>query len=215
MKTNIFYTWLPCILTILVTILGFFLFIPTDPTALFYINLVYLIVLEGLFFGWFYMGKLESDREQTPFFKVFIGVHTMYYLMISLLWMLLYTLLLSKSGHEWLSKVFETESITSWPVLSVRVYVLVIGILAVIWIILASIVGRQDVAYHTQQTQLEESTMDVRAFCDELRQMAQEHATPQTQRAWKQLIMEAESVPPKQFAQRYPQLREKANNLIK
>ncbi|MBQ5775083.1 MAG: hypothetical protein IIW05_04355 [Paludibacteraceae bacterium] len=215
MKTNIFYTWLPCVFTILVTILGFFLFFPSNPTALFYINLVYLIVLEGLFFGWFNIGKLESDRAQTPFFKVFIGVHTMYFLMISLIWMLLYTLFLSQSGHEWLSKLFETESIASWPVLSVRVYVLIIGVLAVIWMILASIVGRQDMAYHTQQTQLEENTIDLRAFRDELKHLAQQHATPQTERAWKQLIMEAESVPPKQFAQRYPQLREKANNLIR
>ena len=72
--------------------------------------------------------------------------------MISLIWMLLYTLFLSQSGHEWLSKLFEIESIASWPVLSVRVYVLIIGVLAVIWMILASIVGRQDMAYHTQQT---------------------------------------------------------------
>jgi uncharacterized membrane protein YcjF (UPF0283 family) len=129
--------------------------------------------------------------------------------------MLLYTLFLSQSGHEWLSKLFEIESIASWPVLSVRVYVLIIGVLAVIWMILASIVGRQDMAYHTQQTQLEENTIDIRAFRDELKHLAQQHATPQTERAWKQLIMEAESVPPKQFAQRYPQLREKANNLIR
>ena len=49
---------------------------------------------------------------------------------------------------------------------------------------------------------------------DELNALAKEHAKPETERAWKQLIMEAESVAPKQFASRYASLRQKADNLI-
>ena len=66
MKANPFYTWLPGLLTIVVTVLGFLVFAPEEPSTLFYVNLVYLIVLEGLFFGWFHMGKLKSDAAQTP-----------------------------------------------------------------------------------------------------------------------------------------------------
>lgn len=195
MKTNPFYTWLPGLMTVVVTVLGFLVFAPEEPTKLFYVNLIYLVVLEGLFFGWFHMGKLKSDAAQTPFFKVFVGVHTMYYLIVSLVWMLIYTLFLADK-------------------LDLKYYLLVIAVLSLIWIVLASIVGSQDAQYHEQQTQLEDTTMDIRAFRDELKALAEEHATPETQRAWKQLIMEAESVPPKQFTARYASLRKKAEKLI-
>lgn len=195
MKANPFYTWLPALLTIVVTVLGFLVFAPEEPGKLFYVNLVYLIVLEGLFFGWFHMGKLKGDADQTPYFKVFVGIHTMYYLLVSIVWMVIYTAFLSEK-------------------VDLKIYLLVIAIISLIWIVLASIIGRQDTHYHAQQTQLEDSTMDIRAFRDELKVLAQEHATPATERAWKQLIMEADSVPPKQFAARYAQLRKKAEQLI-
>lgn len=195
MKTNPLYTWLPGLLTIVVTVLGFFVFAPEEMGALFYVNLVYAVVLEGLFFGWFHMGKLKSDAAQTPYFKVFVGMHTLGYIIVSLLWMLVYS--------SWLSET-----------VSLKVYVLVIAVLSLIWIVLASIIGRQDTVYHAQQTELEGTTMDIRAFRDELKALAEEHATPATERAWKQLIMEVESVAPKQFAARYQQLRDKADQLI-
>ena len=195
MKTNPLYTWLPGLLTIVVTILGFFVFAPEVMGALFYVNLVYAVVLGGLFFGWFHMGKLKSDAAQTPYFKVFVGMHTLGYIIVSLLWMLVYSL--------WLSET-----------VSLKVYVLVIAVLSLIWIVLASIIGRQDTGYHAQHTELEGTTMDIRAFRDELKALAEEHATPATERAWKQLIMEVESVAPKQFAARYQQLRDKADQLI-
>ena len=93
----------------------------------------------------------------------------------------------------------------------IKVYLLVIGILSLVWIVLASIIGSQDTHYHAQQTQLEDTTMDIRAFRDELKALAQEHAKPETERAWKQLIMEAESVAPKQFAARYASLRKRTS----
>jgi hypothetical protein len=195
MKANPFYTWLPALLTIVVTVLGFLVFAPEEPGKLFYVNLVYLIVLEGLFFGWFHMGKLKGDADQTPYFKVFVGIHTMYYLLVSIVWMVIYTAFLSEK-------------------VDLKIYLLVIAIISLIWIVLASIIGRQDTHYHAQQIQLEDSTMDIRAFRDELKVLAQEHATPATERAWKQLIMEADSIPPKQFAARYAQLRKKAEQLI-
>ena len=195
MKTNPLYTWLPGLMTIVVTVLGFLVFIPEEPSKLFYVNLAYLVLLEVLFFGWFHMGKLKSDAAQTPYFKVFVGMHTMGYLVVSVLWMLIYTIFLREK-------------------VDLKVYLLVIGILSLIWIVWASILGSQDTQYHAQQTQLEDTTMDIRAFRDELKALAKEHAKPETERAWKQLIMETDSVPPKQFAARYEQLRKKADKLI-
>ena len=195
MKTNPLYTWLPGLMTVVVTVLGFLVFIPEEPSKLFYVNLAYLVLLGVLFFGWFHLGKLKRDAAQTPYFKVFVGMHTMGYLVVSVLWMLIYTIFLREK-------------------VDLKVYLLVIGILSLIWIVWASILGSQDTQYHAQQTQLEDTTMDIRAFRDELKALAKEHAKPETERAWKQLIMEAESVAPKQFASRYASLRQKADNLI-
>ena len=195
MKTNPLYTWLPGLMTVVVTVLGFLVFAPEEPGKLFYVNMVYLVLLEILFFGWFHMGKLKSDVAQTPYFKVFVGMHTMGYLVVSLLWMLIYTVFLSEK-------------------VDLKVYLLVIGVLSLIWIVMASIVGSQDTQYHAQQTQLEDTTMEIRAFRDELKALAKEHTKPETECAWKQLIMEAESVAPKQFAARYASLRQKAEKLI-
>ncbi|MBQ5625699.1 MAG: hypothetical protein IIU96_01505 [Paludibacteraceae bacterium] len=195
MKTNPLYTWLPGLLTVVVTVLGFLVFMPEEPSKLFYVNMAYLVLLEVLFFGWFHMGKLKSDAAQTPYFKVFVGMHTMGYLVVSVLWMLIYTIFLREK-------------------VDLKVYLLVIGGISVIWVVLASILGSQDTQYHAQQTQLEDTTMDIRAFREELKSLAAAHEKPETARAWKQLIMEAESVPPKQFAARQAQLRQKAEKLI-
>ena len=195
MKTNPLYTWLPGLMTVVVTVLGFLVFAPEEPGKLFYVNMVYLVLLEILFFGWFHMGKLKSDAVQTSYFKVFVGMHTMGYLVVSLLWMLIYTVFLSEK-------------------VDLKAYLLVIGVLSLIWIVMASIVGSQDTQYHAQQTQLDDTTMDIRAFRDQLKALAKEHTKPETERAWKQLIMEAESVAPKQFAARYASLRQKAEKLI-
>ena len=195
MKTNPLYTWLPGLMTVVVTVLGFLVFAPEEPGKLFYVNMVYLVLLEILFFGWFHMGKLKSDAAQTPYFKVFVGMHTMGYLVVSLMWMLIYTVFLSEK-------------------VDLKVYLLVIGVLSLIWIVMASIVGSQDTQYHAQQTQLDNTTMDICAFRDELKALAKEHTKPETERAWKQLIMEAESVAPKQVAARYASLRQKAEKLI-
>lgn len=61
MNKNPFYTWLTPVLTGVVTIACFFLFQPEEPTALFWINLVYTLLLEALFFGWLlWSGRRES-----------------------------------------------------------------------------------------------------------------------------------------------------------
>ena len=180
MKTNPLYTWLSGLLTVVVTVLGFLVFMPEEPSKLFYVNMAYLVLLEVLFFGWFHMGKLKSDAAQTPYFKVFVGMHTMGYLVVSVLWMLVYTFLLADK-------------------VDLRIYLLVIGVLSVIWVVLASILGSQDTQYHAQQTQLEDVTMDIRALRDELKLLAVEHAKPVPERSflrlnWKEsLLMKSEN----------------------
>ena len=94
---NPLYTWLTPLLTVLITVLGFVLLRPEETTALYWINMSYLIVLETLFFGWFEVGRWKNT--QTNYFSVFWGVHALYYIAGSLLWMGLYSLLL----YRWAS----------------------------------------------------------------------------------------------------------------
>ncbi|MBP5346225.1 MAG: hypothetical protein J6X31_02285 [Bacteroidales bacterium] len=56
MNKNPLYTWLTPVSTGVVTIVCFFLFQPEETTALFWINLVYTLLLEALFFGWLLWG---------------------------------------------------------------------------------------------------------------------------------------------------------------
>lgn len=190
---NPLYTWLTPLLTVLITVLGFVLLRPEETTALYWINMSYILVLEALFFGWFEVGRWKNT--QTNYFSVFLGVHALYYIAASLLWMGLYSLLL----YRWAS---------------LTVYGIGIGVLTVGWLITLSIVGRQDAAYNTQQTRLEEDTQDVRDLVATLRDMYSTHATEATDREWKRLIREAESLPPKQIAAQYDRLMQKAKQLI-
>ena len=190
---NPLYTCLTQLLTMGITVLGFVLLRPEETTALYWINMSYLIVLEALFFGWFEVGRWKNT--QTDYFSVFLGVHALYYIAASLLWMGLYSLLL----YRWAS---------------LTVYGIGIGVLTVGWLITLSIVGRQDAAYNDQQTRLEENTQDVRDLVATLRAMHEQHATEATEWEWKRLIREAESIPPKQIPQQYDRLMQKAQQLV-
>ncbi|MBP5717182.1 MAG: hypothetical protein J6W69_08695 [Bacteroidales bacterium] len=57
MRMNPFYTWLTPLLAMAVTVAAFLLLMSDEPTALFWINLGYTLVLEGLFFGWLLWGR--------------------------------------------------------------------------------------------------------------------------------------------------------------
>ena len=100
------------------------------------------------------------------------------------------------------------------PEMSIRIYLFGILVLTVTWVVLATVMGRHDVAYNSQQTALENATADVRDFVAELRDLAAEHQTAQTKRAWAALIREAESVPPRQLQSKIDFLRQRANKLI-
>ena len=214
---NPFYSWLTPVLAVGVTLLGFMLLRPEDPTSLYWINLAYSICLEVLFFVWLRWGRISSRSvdEQTIYFRVFLGVGTLYYIIAAVLWMVFYFLCGTRTGQQLLAIHFDLPDIlATWPEMSIRIYLFGILGLTVLWIVIASIVGRHDVKYNTMQTALENATEDVRSFVNELKDMAQQHQTQQTKREWKLLIMEAESTPPSQLASNEVRLRAKAEKLI-
>ncbi|MDE5743688.1 MAG: hypothetical protein K2H62_04970 [Bacteroidales bacterium] len=191
---NPLYTWIPPVLTVLLTAIGFAVLRPEETTALYWINMVYLLFLEALFFGWFEVGRWKGT--QTSYWSVFLGVHILFYIFVSIAWMWLYALLLR-------------------PWVSLAAYGVSIGALTVVWLTIASIVGRKDASYNTQQTALENHTQAVRSLVAELKEMQRTHSTPETERAWKNLIREADSIPPKELGAHDARLRQKARELIR
>lgn len=214
---NPLYKWLAPVLLIGVTLLGFFLLRPAEPGALFWINLIWLVALEVLFFVWLRWGRLKSRSvdEQTLYFRIFLGIGTLYYIIASVVWMLFFFICGTQTGRTLLCIHFNMPDILStWPEMSVRIYLFGILALTVLWIVIASIMGRHDVVYNVEQTALENATEDVRGFVAELKALAAEHQTPETEREWRALIRDAESVPPRQLADRMDSFRTRANKLI-
>lgn len=213
---NPFYSWLTPLLAVGVTLLGFFLLRPEEPGGLFWINLGYTICLEILFFVWLHWGRIKSRSvdEQTLYFRVFLGVGTLYYIIASVIWMIFFFLCGTSAGRQLLAIHFDLPDILStWPEMTIRIYLFGILVLTVLWIVIASIVGRHDVKYNTMQTALENATEDVRSLAAELKDMAERYQTPQTQRDWKRLILEAESIPPAKVEAEGNRLRAKAEQL--
>lgn len=215
---NPFYKWLTPLLAISVTLLGFVLLKPDAPTSLYWINLAWLLALEMLFFVWLRWGRLQSRGvdEQTIYFRVFLSVGTLYYILASIVWMVFFFICGTQTGRTLLCIHFNLPDILdTWPEMSTRIYLFGILALTVIWVVVASIMGRHDVAYNTQQTDLEASTLEVRDLVAEFRALAAEHQTPETQRAWNALIRDAESVPPRQLAAKAESFRLRAEKLLK
>ena len=214
---NPFYSFLTPVLAICVTLLGFLLLKPEETTALYWINMAYAVCLEILFFVWLRWGRFEarSVDEQTPYFRIFLGVGTIYYIICSVLWMFYFFICGTKTGQQLMLIHFDLPQILeTWPELSIRIYVFGILGLTVAWIVIASIVGRHDAVYNTQQTALENATDDVRNLVAQLKALAEQHQTPETQRAWKTLIRDAESVPPHQLAAKADAFLARAEKLV-
>ncbi|MBP5717181.1 MAG: hypothetical protein J6W69_08690 [Bacteroidales bacterium] len=140
-------------------------------------------------------GAAPLATTQTPLFHVFLGVCTGYYVACGVAWMLFYSLLGQSLG------------------LTLRAYVAGILVLTVVWIVIASIVGRHDRGYNAQQTALVASTDDVRTYVAELKIMAGQYSRPDTERLWKRLIQDAESIPPRQFMAQKAALHARAMKL--
>lgn len=215
---NPFYAWLTPILAVGVTLLGFLILKPEEPTALYWINLVYSIGLVVLFFIWLKWGRWGSRSvdEQTLYFRVFLGVGTLYYIVAAVVWMLFFLLWSTETGQRLLTIHFGlSKLLAALPEPSVNIYLLGILLLTVLWIVVASIVGRHDVVYNTRQTALEQATDDVRTFVAELKEKADQQQHPDTLRRWKALIREAESIPPARFGEQKDRLTRKAEELMK
>lgn len=196
---NPLYTILTPILVIAVTLLGFILLRPAEAPAVYWVTMAWVVALEFLFFVWLKWDKLSIQwaEEQTVAFSFFSGTGTLFYVLVSVVWIVAFYFLRPKMGEN-----------------ADTIYLFVLASLTVLWLIIAAIMGRHDAAYNAQQTALENNTYNQRDFVAELKEQAAEHQTDETKRAWATLIRDAESVPPAQFANKIESLRARAQKLL-
>ena len=121
---------LPCVTVVLTAIL-FFMFRPDESTGLFWLNLCYTIMLEGVFFG--YIISLNHKTESIPVpIKAVFGVFALYYIVVGLGCMLFYSLLLVHF-------------------LSIKFYVSALIIITLLWIIGAMLTAQVGSNYQAAQ----------------------------------------------------------------
>lgn len=182
-----------------VTLLGFIVLRPEYPPAIYWVTMAWVLALEMVFFIWLKWGKLSIQWKegQTTVFSLFTGTGTVFYVIVSVVWIVAFYFLRPKMGEN-----------------ADTIYILVLSGLTILWIILASIMGRHDAAYNSQQKTLENNTFTQRDFVAELKEQAAERQTAETGHAWAALIRDAESVPPAQFAAKVESLRARAQKLL-
>lgn len=122
-KINTFANVVMPAAVIAATVLMFFLFRPEESGALFYVNLCYTLLLEGVFFGW--LGLLRGDNGFSVAFRAAMGVCAFFYVMAGFGWMLLYGMLLS-------------------TVLALKWYIALIVIFTLIWLIVGALLAQAD-----------------------------------------------------------------------
>lgn len=112
---------------IVVTVVLFLIFMPEEPSALFWFNMLYTALLETILFA--YIVWLPASRGSVAL-KWMCGTSTIAYICIAFIWMLLFSL----SLHQ------------MW---SLRVYFSVIAVLTVLWIFIGATTVKVDDIHET------------------------------------------------------------------
>lgn len=150
---NIFSEIVLPALTAILTIVLFFMFKPEETTGLFWLNLIYTVLLEAIFFGYIISLNHKSDTVSTPFKAVF-GIYALYYIIIGLVWMLLYSLLL-----------------THFKV-SLKIDIAVTIIITLLWIILSLVTAQSDSGYHAEMKNFEDAKKVLKFKIDKMQLLA-------------------------------------------
>lgn len=170
------------IATIVVTAVLFLLFMPAEPTALFWCNMCYTIFLEAVLFGWISLIRSNADGV-SRWLGVILGTFSVYYVALGAVFMVGYSLLAVSGVCDF-----------SW-----RIYLAVVLVLTLLWVIPAMFVAEGDAAHEAKQTKLEGGVGDLHALMAELQSIAERfNAATQNAQANEvsRLLLEVKSLPP-------------------
>lgn len=124
------------IVVVAATAVLFFMFLPAEPTALFYLNLGYTVFLEVILFAYINVLYQKVKDFSTPFMAVF-GIFSLYYVVVGFGWMLIFSLVLSHF-------------------ISLKIYIAGLMLITLLWIILSLITGQADSNYRQNTEKLKD-----------------------------------------------------------
>lgn len=140
------------IVVIIATIVICLILKPEEPTTLYWINLGFGIFWEFIFFGWMSLSRSDTSVVSSVF-KAVSGGMSLYYVFISFIIMLVYTIGLAEQIH-------------------IKWYLSVLAVLTIIWYVLGSLVAHYDNVISDKQDSLNESSAIVALNSSKMSQLA-------------------------------------------
>lgn len=140
------------IVVYLATIGLFVLLKPEETTALYWINMAYLVILETIFFGWLMWVRVDSEGV-TPMLAVIMGTYASYYVAAGLICII---------GSAVASLFLEV---------SIKWYVAVLVVITVIWFIPGTLVAQADSNHAQRQAQVADKREELLRRSEERRKV--------------------------------------------
>ena len=146
---------LPVVVMIMTAAL-FIMFKPQEATALFYINLGYVIFLEAVFFGYLNLFRANREELSMPFLAIF-GVFSVYYILLGLGWVFVYSLILLNY-------------------MPLKVYAAGLMILTLLWILISVLTAQTDSNYKQTVDRQKEQSQSLDFYSQKITLLASRYA---------------------------------------
>lgn len=125
------------VLVIITTLVISLVLKPAETTALFWVNLGFGLLWEFIFFGWMALSRSNTSAVSSVF-KAVSGGMSLYYVFISFIVMLVYSIGLSDTIH-------------------IKWYICILVVLTLIWYVLGSFVAHYDNSFSAGQEKLNDA----------------------------------------------------------
>ena len=130
-----------------VTIAMFFVFMPEEAGALFWVNLVYTLFLETLLFGWLIWVRKSDTKDTSSLASIAIGMYGSYYIIAGVAVMVIYSVL-----------------VTLGVPIGMRWYIALLVILTLVWIIPAVLLAEADSSHKQNMEHLQQNNRQIMNF---------------------------------------------------
>lgn len=160
-----------------VTISLYFIFMPDEPTALFWVNLVYTLFLETAAFGWLFWIKKGDTKDVSPMMSIIIGTYGVYYTIAGIAVMLVFSIL-SVAGVE----------------IGIQWYIASILVITAVWIVPAFLMAEADSSHKQEIDALQSNTADIRILSMQMKESLKASCMTTSQKT--RLQQEMDSIPP-------------------
>lgn len=140
------------LVVIAITVALFIMFMPQETTRLFYINLVYTVLLEVVFFGYLNILQAKKNDLSVPFYAIF-GIYSLYYIILGFGLMLVYSLVL---------RFFTPD----------KIYIAALMVLTLLWIVISLLTAQTDSNYKQTVDTLKEQGQSLNFYTQKMSLLA-------------------------------------------